>query len=158
MLKCIVFAFDYKGFASLQAQPQSTQQNLHSKENNVLTLQKYKPYCLSSLSLTFWRENRKQANRNSQGFLHGFLQGFCFLHDLFPKKSNNSDDQFFSTFQFFINIYLFNFTPDRNVNKFYLHKAKSKDNFQFSIPHAGGNTKNRSDSNSLGRIIKNISL
>ena len=35
------------------------------------------------------------------------------------SKSNRSDGQFFSTYQWFINIYLLNFTPDRNINKFY---------------------------------------
>ena len=45
------------------------------------------------------------------------------------SKPNSNDDQFFSTCQWFINIYLLNFTPDRNINKLYLHKAKTKNNF-----------------------------
>lgn len=65
MLKCAVFASDYKGFVSRQAQPQSTPWNAHSKENKVLTLQKYESCCHSSLSLSFWRENQKQGHRNS---------------------------------------------------------------------------------------------
>lgn len=80
------------------------------------------------LLLSGWKIENKQIEI-VKSFYMGFYKGFAFYMTFFPKKSNSSDDQFFSTFQCFINIYLFNFTPDRNVNKFYLHKAKSKGNF-----------------------------
>ena len=65
MLKCVVFAFNYKGFVFLLAQPQSIQQS-SLKKNNVFTLQKY---VILSESIIFYSlsKNQKQGNGNSQG-------------------------------------------------------------------------------------------
>ena len=69
------------------------------------------------------------------------------------SKPNSNDDQFFSTCQWFINIYLLNFTPDRNINKLYYTKLRPR--IIFSLAYLMLMEILRTDKlDSLGRIIK----